>query len=350
MKRIVQKRRPGPRLLAATVAAVVMGVGLAACGGDDDGGGDSGGESNKVTFALGFSPNYGQVSFFNALLAGYYEDAGLDVDYVVPDSTQTAAKLVGVGRADAGEFFGLDPISAVGEDIPLKVATTWAFGQLGLMADPAGDVKSVADLEGQQVGIFSGLPYSEACRPRLLEANGLSPDSVDTVDVGFNSVTPLLSGKVAAAEGGDPAETVTYEIESGNAPTYFSYDEVCAPFLFGVFVNDEWASDNPETASKFIEATLQGAKLANEDPEESHRLFTEEFPDLEQPLLQFEKFGEATCGPDAAEEGLGYNPSGDYEELIQLSVESELIPEELSVDEVVTDEYLPEEPVTSSAC
>lgn len=346
-----RRRRHRPRLVFATVAAVIVGIGLVACGSDDsDDGGGTGGESNKVTFALGFAPNYGQVSFFNALLAGYYEDAGLDVDYVVPDSTQTAAKLVGVGRADAGEFFGLDPITAVGEDIPLKVATTWAFGELGLMADPNGDVKSVADLDGGTVGIFSGLPYSEACRPRLLEANGLSPDSVETVDVGFNSVTPLLTGKVDAAEGGKPAETVTYQLESGEAPTFLSYSEVCAPFLFGVFVNDEWASDNPETASKFIEATLEGAKLATENPEESHKLFTDEFPDLEQPLLQFEEFGKATCGPDAAEEGLGYNPSGDYEELIQLSLESELISEELSVDEVVTDEYLPEEPVTSSAC
>ena len=334
-----------PALIGALMA---LSFGASACGEDDSE--EGGSESNKVTFALGFAPNYGQVPFFNALLAGYYEDAGLDVNYVVPDSTQTAAKLVGVGRADAGEFFGLDPITAVGEGIPTKVATTWAFGQLGLMADPSGDIKSVADLDGEQVGIFSGLPYAEACRPRLFEANGLGPDSVETVDVGFNSVTPVLTGKVAAAEGGFPLETVTYEIESDEPPTYFSYDEVCAPFLFGVFVNDEWASENPETAQKFVEATLEGAKLATEDPQESQRLFTEEFPDLEQPVIQFEEFGKVICGPDSADSGLGYNPTEDYEELIQLSLESDLISEDLPVEDVVTDEYLPEDPVTSSAC
>ena len=67
------------------------------------------GSPTKVTFALGFSPNYGQGPFFAALEAGYYEDAGLDVEQELSHSTQTAAKLVGVGRADAGEFFGLDP-------------------------------------------------------------------------------------------------------------------------------------------------------------------------------------------------------------------------------------------------
>jgi putative hydroxymethylpyrimidine transport system substrate-binding protein len=338
------------QLLTPTLAALVaLALGIVGCGDDDDG--DSGGEeSNEVTFALGFSPNYGQVSFFNALEAGYYEDAGLEVDFVVPESTQTAAKLVGVGRADAGEFFGLDPITAAGEDIPIKVATTWAWGALGLMANPEGDVKSVGDLAGQKVGIFSGLPYSEACRPRLLEANDLSDSDVETVDIGFNSVTPLLSDKVVAAEGGEPAETVTYELESGSPPTYFPYDEVCPPFLFGVFVNSDWASENPDTASKFIAATLEGAKLSVEDPKESEQLFTNRFADLEQPLEQFEEFGKAACGPESAEQGLGYNPGDDYEDLIQLSKDEGLVPDDLTLDDVVTDEYLPEEPVTSSAC
>lgn len=341
------------RSIVAALAVATFALGLAACGdesGDDTGGGDSE-ESKSVTFALGFSPNYGQAPFFAALLSGMYEDAGLNVDYVVPDSTQTAAKLVGVGKADFGEFFGLDPVTAAGEGIPTQVVATWAWGDLGLMVDPDnGEINSVADLEGKTLGTFSGLPYSEACRPRLLEANGLSEDDVETVDIGFNSVTPLLTGKVDASEGGDPAETVTYEIEKGQAPKYFPYSEACAPFLFGVFTNRDWAADNPETASAFIDATMQGAKLASEDPAEVHRLFTKEFSDLEQPLLQFERFGEAICGPDAASEGLGYNDQQAYEDLIQLGQDEDMIKSDVPYDDVVTDDYLPDEPVMSSAC
>src|SRR5690606_2424397 len=105
------------RLLMTTLSLGLAACGLAACGGDDSGSGD-GGEAAKVNFALGFSPNYAQAAFFAALGAGYYEEAGLEVDYIVPDSTQTAAKLTGIGRADFGEFFGLDPVVAAGEGIP----------------------------------------------------------------------------------------------------------------------------------------------------------------------------------------------------------------------------------------
>jgi putative hydroxymethylpyrimidine transport system substrate-binding protein len=341
----------GGRSLVLALALAALTLVFTACGDDDDDGGGGGGETNKVTFALGFSPNYGQAPFFAALDAGYYEDAGLDVDYVVPDSTQTAAKLVGVGRADAAEFFGLDPVTSAGEGIPTQVVATWAWGDLGLMVDPGNDeVNEVADLEGKTVGIFSGLPYSEACRPRLLEANGLSPDDIETVDIGFNSVTPLLTGKVDASEGGEPAETVTMELEAGAPPKFLRYSEACPPFLFGVFVNRDWAAENPETARKFVEATMKGAKLASEDPEETHRLFTERFADLEQPLVQFERFGAAICGPDSATEGLGYIDQAAYEDLIKLGEDEGLVQEELVYDDVVTDEYLPEEPVKSSAC
>ena len=166
----------------------------------------------------------------------------------------------------------------------------------------------------------------------------------------FNSVTPLLTGKVDASEGGEPAETVTVEIEKGKPPKFFPYSDACAPFLFGVFVNRDWAKENPDTASTFVEATMKGAKLASEDPEETHRLFTERFSDLEQPLLQFERFGAAICGPDSASEGLGYIDKQAYEELIKLGEEEGLVEGDLAYDDVVTDEYLPDPPVKSSAC
>ena len=338
-------RRSRGRVGLAALAVVVLAATLGACG--SSGGGS---EGNKVVFSLGFSPNYGEEAFFNALQAGYYKDAGLDVSYVVPDSTQTAAKLVGVGRADAGEFFGLDPITAVGAGIPVKVAMTWGWGQLGLMADPSGPIQSVGQLKGKNVGVFASLPYASACRPKLLQANGLSEQDVNTVDVGFNAVTPLLSGKVEASEGGNPLETVTYQLEKGTPPRYFSYDQVCPPFLFGVFVNGDWASKNPDTASKFIEATVKGAKLGLENPVESHKLFTEKFPDLQQPQLQFTEWGKAACGPDSTKLGLGYNPVNDYADLIQLSKDAKLIPNSFGVDQVVTNDYLPKPPVKSSAC
>jgi ABC-type nitrate/sulfonate/bicarbonate transport system substrate-binding protein len=303
-----------------------------------------------VIYALGFAPNYVQAYFFAALDNGYYKDAGLDVDFVVPDSTQTAAKLVGLGRAEAGEFIGTDPIAAVGQGIPVKVAISWSRGELGLMALPDGPIQEPADLEGEKVGVFGGLVYDEVCRPKYLEANGVDPEAVETVDIGFSSVPPLLNERVAASEGGKPFETVSFEIETDQEPRFFSYSEVCPPLIQGTFINSEWAENNPDVAKRFVEATLRGVKFAAEKPKETQTLFQERFSDLEDPLINFESTAGTLCGPESAERGVGYNTSEEWQELIDISLEGEAIEEPLEVDDVMTDEYAPEQPVMASTC
>jgi putative hydroxymethylpyrimidine transport system substrate-binding protein len=340
------------RVPALLAAATLMTAGLVACGDDDDGGDSgSGGGPDEVTYALGFAPNYVQAYFFAALDNGYYEEAGLDVEFVVPDSTQTAAKLVGLGRADFGEYIGTDPVAAVGEDIPVKVVITWSRGELGLMALPDGPVQQPADLEGQKVGIFGGLVYDEVCRPKYLETNGVDPDSIDTVDIGFSSVPPLLNGRVAASEGGKPFETVGAQLELDDTPVkFFSYSEVCPPLVQGTFVNSEWAEENADVAKRFVEATLRGVKFAAENPKETQTLFQERFSDLEDPLINFEETAGTLCGPESPERGVGYNSREEWQELIDISVEGEAIEEPLEVDDVMTDEYAPAQPVMASTC
>ena len=74
--------------------------------------------------------------------------------------------------------------------------TRWSRGELGLMALSDGPIRTPADLEGEKVGIFGGLVYDEVCRPKYLEANGVDPESIETVDIGFSSVPPLLAPSV----------------------------------------------------------------------------------------------------------------------------------------------------------
>jgi NitT/TauT family transport system substrate-binding protein len=342
-------RRP-----SSVVVLIASGVfALGACGGGgggtDGGGGD--GQLEQVTYVLGFAPNYVEAGFiFTALGQGLYEEAGLDVEYIVPESTQTAARLVGAGRADIGEYIGTDPVAAVGEGIPIKVATSLSWGELGLMANPGGPVQSTADLADTTVGVFGGLVLGDVCRPKLFEANGVDPGSVTAQDIGFTSVPPLLTKKVAASEGGKPFETEIYANEANEQPLFFSYSEVCPPMLQGHIINTSWAEENPDTARAFFEATLEGAKSFIEDPAEARRLFLKEFPDIEDPQSFYDAAAESFCGPEAAERGVGYNPTDEWERLIEVTREGGVIEESLDVSEVVTDDYLPEEPVTSSAC
>jgi ABC-type nitrate/sulfonate/bicarbonate transport system substrate-binding protein len=344
--------RARPNRLARVTAlggALLVSLLLTACGGDDDGSdASSSGDRTAIQYALAFTPNYVQAYFFTALDKGYYEEAGLDVDFVVPESSQTSTKLIGVGRAQLGEVIGIDPIPAIADDIPIRVISTFEPGpNLGLMAIP-GEVDEVSDLAGEQVGVFGQFVYSEVCRPRLLEENGLSPDDVETVDIGFTSVPPLLTGKVAASEGGQEAELVSAGLETGEELNFFSYSDVCPNLPIEMIGNAGWMEENLEATTAFIEATLRGVKYTMENPTEARDIFIERFPDVVDPQENYDAVQGTFC-PLSGDE-LGVNDQQQWEELIDLAVEGGAVDEELAYEDVVTDAYLPDDLPTTTAC
>jgi NitT/TauT family transport system substrate-binding protein len=69
------------RLLVGLAILVVLPALLVACGDEDDGGSD---EPQQVTVGLTFVPNIQFAPFYVADALGYYEDAGLEVEFNHP--------------------------------------------------------------------------------------------------------------------------------------------------------------------------------------------------------------------------------------------------------------------------
>lgn len=342
--------RPAAKAVGAVLALcllVAVAVGCGSGSGDSD---TASADKPRVTYALGFAPNYVQAYFFDALSKGYFEEEGLDVDYVIPESTQTAAKIVGIGKAQFGEFIGPDPITAQAEGIPLKVASTWQpAAEYGLIFKN-GEFEDPKELEGTTVAAYTDLLYAEVCRPRFLEANGLEPDSVKTVNGGFLTIPPLIAGKVQSAEGEREVEGEIFAQEAEEEPGFFSYSSVCPKFPQGTFVNNEWAESNPEEATAFMTALLRGIKDFIEDPAGVKAVFEEKFPELKEPLPYYTAVAESFCGPEANQLGLGYNDPKQWEELVEVAKEGGVIDSLTPIDEVVTDEFLPSPPIKAAAC
>lgn len=57
---------------------------LAACGGNGDGNQAEDGGLEEVTFVLDWTPNTNHTGIYAAQAEGYYEEAGLDVEIVLP--------------------------------------------------------------------------------------------------------------------------------------------------------------------------------------------------------------------------------------------------------------------------
>ncbi len=192
------------RRVAALLAAALLLVGVAGCGG----GGAEPGAPQGATLVLDFVPNAVHSGIYAALRQGYYRDAGIDLTVRQPGESTDAPKLLAAGRT---EFAILDIHDlGIARERGLELVGLMPIVQRPLAAVIAagdGPVRRPRDLDGHTVGV-TGLPSDEAVVDSEVAADGGDPAGVRRVTIGFNAVSSLAAGRVDAATGFWNAEGV----------------------------------------------------------------------------------------------------------------------------------------------
>jgi putative hydroxymethylpyrimidine transport system substrate-binding protein len=162
----------------------------------------SAGSVKPFTLMLDFFPNADHAALYSAIAHGDFRAAGLQVQPQTPAEPADPLKLLAAGRVDMAISY--EPELLLARDQGLKLVSVGALVQrplTSIIALPAGHVRKVADLAGKVVGT-AGIPYQSAELQAALQKAGVSPSRVKEVNVGFNLVPAMLSGKVAATLGG----------------------------------------------------------------------------------------------------------------------------------------------------
>jgi putative hydroxymethylpyrimidine transport system substrate-binding protein len=126
-------------------------------------------------------------------------------------------------------------------------------------------------MRGKKICV-TGIPSDAAFFATMLKTAGLSPSDVTKVNVGFNLVTSLLSGKVDAIIGGyRNVEAIQIAQESGRKPTVFPADQLGVPSyaeLVLVANAHRLASDSAYASAvrRFVKALVEGTDGARKDP------------------------------------------------------------------------------------
>src|SRR3954467_12296133 len=181
--------------VAALLAAALLAIGLAACGG----GGAEPGAPKGATLVLDFQPNAVHSGIYAARVRGYFEHEGLDLHIQEPSSTADSPKLLETGRAD---FAVLDINDfGIARERGLDVVAIAAIVQRPLASVVARDpneIRPPADLAGKTIGV-TGVPSDDAVLDTVLHSGGVDPSDVHRVTIGFNAVADLAAGKIDAA-------------------------------------------------------------------------------------------------------------------------------------------------------
>ncbi len=291
------------------------GLALAACGAKQDVTTPAAG-TKPFSVMLDWFPNADHASLYAAIAQGDFRAVGLEVKPVVPAEASDPLKLLAAGRVDMAISY--EPELLLARDQGLKLVSIAALVQrplTSIIAPASAHVNSVAELAGKRVGT-AGIPYQAAELKTALQRAGVNPARVQEVNVGYNLVPAMLSGKVAATLGGFwNYEAIQLELLHKH-PVVIPVDEAGVPSYdeLVLVVREEEAHHQGEDLRAFLQALARGERYVREDPEAAAKLVQAANPSLE-PKLELESIERTlpAARPSEAGKPYGYQNTTQWE-------------------------------------
>ena len=251
-----------PARLALVLVAMLV---LAACGGDSGGAAAPDGRT-PIRVALDWTPNTNHTGLFAAQQEGWFEQAGLAVEFL-PYNNTPPDTLVGSGAADFGISFqdsftyakagGADAVSV------MAILQHWA-SEIAVRADRA-DITSPRDLDGKTYGGFGAAYEVPKMQAVIRDAGGTG--QFGNVVLGTAAYEALYAGQVDFTETFVTWVGIEAELRGQPLKT-FAYADYGFPDAYSVLLigNGTWLREHPEQARAFVQAVQRGYTLAADDP------------------------------------------------------------------------------------
>ncbi len=264
--------------------AVACALTLSACGAKRD---VTAAKSTKPwTVMLDFFPNADHAALYSAIAGGDFRAVGLDVKPQTPANPAEPLRLLAAGKVDMAISY--EPELLLARDQGLKLVSVGALVQrplTSIIALASQRITKVADLKGKTVGT-AGIPYQAAELKSALQTAGVSPTQVKEVNVGFNLVPAMLSGKVAATLGGFwnyealqlqllHKRPVTIPVDQAGVPTY---NELV------LVIREDEAHTRGQDLRAFLQALTRGEREVRANPATAASLIVKANPSLEGKL------------------------------------------------------------------
>jgi putative hydroxymethylpyrimidine transport system substrate-binding protein len=257
-------RRPTAALLALVCAVVV-----AACGEKKETAGAP--KREQVRLMLDFFPNADHAGIYAAQGTGAFDKAGLDVRIETPSDPSAPLKLLAAGRVDLAISY--EPELLLARDRGQKLVAVGALVQKPLTSVMSIGRRAVADpkqLAGKTVGT-AGIPYQSAYLKAILGTAGVDPASVKEVNVGFNLVPAMLSGKVGATLGAYWNYEAIQLAQQRKRPKVIRMEKAGVPTYNELVVVARESDLDAETGGakvrRFMRALTQGMAALRKDPD-----------------------------------------------------------------------------------
>ncbi len=209
-------------------------------------------ELTKVTLALNWMPEIEHGGFYQAVLGGYYKDAGLDVEILpggpnAPVSQRVATRQVTFGVSSADRML---QAREAGADLVALLAPLQHSPRC-LLIHPESPIKTFEEIKNVTLAMSESDPYSQFLKAKLPLTN------VRIVPF-TGSIAQFLVDKNLIIQGYTFSEPILAQ-SKGVTPRVLEVSDLgYDPYASLLVTQGDYAKENPELVKKMVEATQKG--------------------------------------------------------------------------------------------
>ena len=331
----------------AACLAPLLALGLTACGEKNDS--TAAPAQRDVRLVLDYLPNPDHVGIYNAQESGEFAKAGLRVKIVTPSDPAAPLKLVAAGRADLAISYEPEVLLAreSGADV-LSVAAI-ATRPLTSLMSVRGKPVSPESLSGKTVGT-AGIPYQDAYLETILDEAGVDASTVKKVNVGFNLVPAMLSGRVDATLGAFWNVEGVQLRRQQRRPRILPVDQVGVPAYdeLVVIARRETVRSDGAMIRRFVQALSRGTTAARRDPQAAVDALLKAAPDLDKGFARASVRATLPVLFPEGDKPFGWQDPAQWQSYIDWMVKAGQLERPMAAGAVLTNEFLPGEGVGDS--
>lgn len=325
----LQNRGRAPFLISSAAVGLLA---LTACGGSADEA-ESGADGELIPVEVGVIPIGDVASIYVGEQEGIFEEHGIDLTLTQAQGGAAIVPGVQSGDLDFGYSNVTSLVMARSQGLPIQIVATGpqTTGSpdedfAAVMVDPDSGIESVTDLEGKTLAVNTLNNIFDSVISSGLEQEGGDSDQVEFVEMAFpDMVAQLEAGNVDAISAVDPFAVIGDE--AGLDRIYGPFSEPVEDLsIGGYFTNEQLIAENPELVESFTAAMKESQAHSEEHPELVREVIAD-YTDADPEIL------EQTTLPRFPQE----HHRESLQEIIDISVDTGLIPEPLDLEELLMD-------------
>ncbi|MGZ6694350.1 MAG: ABC transporter substrate-binding protein [Solirubrobacteraceae bacterium] len=242
----------------------------------------------SLRLMLDYFPNADHAGIYAAQAGGDFAKAGLNVEIQTPSDPSAPLKLLAAGKVDLAISY--QPELMLARDKGQQLVAVGALVQKPLTSIISAGKKAVhtpAQLAGKTVGT-AGIPYQSAYLKAILAKANVDPSSVKEVNVGFNLVPAILSGRVDATLGAFWNYEGVDLLQRHKNPSIIRLDRAGVP-TYNELIIVARAQDlrsHGERVRRFMRALALGHEALRKDPNAGVDPLLKANKDLQRPLQE----------------------------------------------------------------